>query len=183
MKKIIIRVFIGLGILAVVLFIAFQILISNTKKHSPEDTVVFKQGDTEMTVFYCKPSKKGRVIFGELVPYKEVWRTGANEATTFTTNKALKIGDKTLEAGKYTIWTIPDEKEWTVIFNKKQYGWGVGFNQKASRDPESDVIQFKTPVEKQESVTEQFTISFEKGDQVNLNLAWDQVKVSVPMEF
>ena len=96
------------------------------KRLSPKDTVEFKLNDLELEVFYNRPSKRERDIFGALVAYNKIWRTGANEATTFETNKPLKIGDDYLVAGKYTLWTIPNEKEWTVIFNSKQYPWGVG---------------------------------------------------------
>jgi hypothetical protein len=76
-------------------FHCFQILTGQYQKVSPEATAEYKKDDTEISVFYCRPSKKGRVIFGGLEPYGKVWRTGANEATTFTTNKALTIGGKT----------------------------------------------------------------------------------------
>jgi hypothetical protein len=96
MNKILKWAGIVVGILAVVLFIAFKFLQSNTKKASPEATAEFKKDGTEISVFYCRPSKKGRVIFGGLEPYGKVWRTGANEATTFTTNKDLAIGGKNI---------------------------------------------------------------------------------------
>ena len=90
------------------------------------EVVTYTQGDLQLDVFYCSPSKKGRKIFGELVPYGEVWRTGANEATTFTTNKDLIIDGKKLVTGNlYSIWTIPEEDSWTIIFNNKMYNWGV----------------------------------------------------------
>jgi hypothetical protein len=169
------------GILAVVLFVAFQFLQSQTKKASPEDTVTYVNGATNLSVFYCRPSKKGREIFGKLVPFGQVWRTGANEATTFTTNKDLTIGGKALPAGKYTLWTIPEKDQWAVIFNKKEYAWGVNFDTKASREPEADVLQIQVPVEVLSVPVEQFTISFDKQTQLALVLAWDNVKVSVPI--
>jgi hypothetical protein len=151
-----------------------------TKKASPESLIEYKKDGKEITIFYCRPSKKGREIFGGLVPYDSVWRTGANEATTFETNKDLSIGGKTLPAGKYTLWTIPGPTEWTVIWNAKQYGWGVSWGGVASREATADVLQVKAPVETT-TPTEQFTISFEEKDTLNLVLAWDQTKVSVPM--
>lgn len=166
--------------LAVLLFVAFKVLQSQTKKHSPEQTVTFAQADTEISVFYNRPFKKERVVFGELVPYGEVWRTGANEATTFTTNKDLRFGNQTLPAGAYTLWTIPGPEEWTIIFNNKQYGWGVGFDGKASRDPEADVLQVKAPVTPLNQTVEQFTISFDEGMEKALVLAWDRTRVRAP---
>lgn len=170
------------GGLIVILFIAFQVLKANTKKHSPEDTVVLEQGDLTLTVYYNQPSKKGRDIFGDLIPYGEVWRTGANEATTFETTKDLTIGGKKLPAGKYTLWTIPGETEWSVIFNKEMYGWGVSFDGKASRKPEADALEVKVPVEMQSSPTEMFTITLEGAGGVDMILAWDDVKVRVPIQ-
>ena len=172
---------IGLVILVAVLFLAFQGLKMYTKSHSPEETVELSQGDTKVSVFYCRPSKKGRVIFGDLLPYGEVWRTGANEATTLETNKDIQFGGETLKAGKYTLWTIPGEEEWTVIINEKQYGWGVGFDTKASREADADVLQVKVPVEKTEQTTEMFTIEFNEGSETSMDLIWDQTKVSVPI--
>jgi len=171
-----------LGSLLIIFFVAFKVLQSQTKKHSPEDTVEHVQGDTELSVFYNRPYKKDRVIFGELVPYDKVWRTGANEPTTFTTNRDLTIGGKTLPAGEYTLWTIPGPDEWTVIFNGEQYGWGVNFSGEASRNPESDVLQVQVPVEQLNSVVEQFTIAFEENPQLAMTLAWDQTKITVPMQ-
>lgn len=169
------------AVLAVVLFIAFKFLQYNTKKNSPEATVEYKKDGTELSVFYCRPSKKGREIFGGLLPYGKIWRTGANEATTFTTNQALSIGGKTLPAGTYTLWTIPGPSEWTVIFNSKMYGWGVNFNSEASREPEADVLQVTVPVETLTESIEMFTISFSEPTP-SLVLAWDKTKVSVPLK-
>ena len=99
MRKFFIFSLIGIAVIAaIVAFIGFMQL-KNTKSFSPEEEVVFEQGDLKIKVFYNRPSKKGREIFGGLVPYEEVWRTGANEATTFDTNKDLTIEGKTLPAG------------------------------------------------------------------------------------
>lgn len=169
-----------LGSLLILGFSAFKFLQYNTKKASPEDTAVYSQGGLEMEVFYNRPGKKGRVIFGGLVPYGKVWRTGANEATTFTTNKALHIGDGTLPVGKYTLWTIPGEQGWTVIFNSKMYPWGVDWNTIASREAEFDVLRVEVPVEAAPAPTELFTIAFQPTP-LALTLTWDQTRVTVPM--
>lgn len=181
MKKTLKWVGIVVGVLAVVLFIAFKFLQANTKKASPEATVEYKKDGTEISVFYCRPSKKGRTIFGDLVPYGEVWRTGANEATTFTTNKDLTISGKTLPAGKYTLWTIPQKDKWSVIFNSKMYDWGVSFGGVASREAAADVLQVEVPVEALGAVQEQFQISFDEATPAMV-LAWDKTKVTVPFE-
>lgn len=181
MKKILKWVGIVVGVLAVVLFIAFKFLQANTKKASPEATVEYKKDGTEISVFYCQPSKKGRDIFGGLIPYGTVWRTGANEATTFTTNKDLTISGKTLPAGKYTLWTIPQKDKWSVIFNSKMYDWGVSFGGVASREAAADVLQVEVPVEALEAVQEQFQISFDEATPAMV-LAWDKTKVAVPLK-
>lgn len=181
MKKVLKWIGIVVGVLAVVLFIAFKFVQSNTKKASPEATVNYKKDGTEVSVFYCRPSKREREIFGELVPYGKVWRTGANEATTFTTNKDLTIGGKTLPAGKYTLWTIPQEDKWTVIFNNKMYDWGVSFGGEASREESADVLQVEVPVNISSIPVEKFEISFDEN-QPALVLEWDITKVVVPFK-
>jgi Protein of unknown function (DUF2911) len=175
------KVLIGLGILAVLLFVGYKYLQATTKKASPEATVEFKKDGADVSVFYCRPSKKGREIFGSLVPYGKVWRTGANEATTFTTAKDLTVNGKNLPAGKYTLWTIPEKDQWTVIFNNKQYGWGVSFGGEASREVAADVLQVQVPVEALPTSQEQFTISFDEAAPAMV-LAWDKTKVSVPLK-
>lgn len=176
-----------LGILAVLAagfrFVAFPMLKNQTKKKSPEQTVQYAQRGLDLEVYYNRPSKKGREIFAEagLVPLGEVWRTGANEATTFETGTALKVGGKELPAGKYSLWTIPGADEWTIIFNEKMYGWGVGFGAQASVDREADVLSLTAPVEKLSSPVDTFTIKFEEGEALKLSLLWDDTKVSIPV--
>jgi len=169
------------AVLAVLGYFGFQYMKVQTKKASPEDTVEFKAKDLKLSVFYCRPYKKGREIFGELVPYGEVWRTGANEATTFTTNKAIKFGGEDLAAGTYSLWTIPQKSQWTVILNSKLYGWGVNFGGEASREEAYDVLKINVPTIELDQTVEQFTIDFEYN--VNLTLSWDRTKVSVPIRF
>ncbi|AVR45713.1 hypothetical protein C7S20_10865 [Christiangramia fulva] len=172
-------------LLAAVVFalIAIFILRYSTKLHSPEEISTYESGDLKLKVFYNRPYKKGREIFGNLVPYGEVWRTGANEATTFKTNKDILIDGTLLEAGKYTLWTIPGEESWKVIFNSKMYPWGTNFNRKAFRNAKYDALVLEKPVEKLEKPLEQFTITFEEaGEFVYLNLEWDDTKVSVPIK-
>ncbi len=166
------------------MFVIGPILKSQTKKHSPEKHITFAKDDLDLKVFYCSPSKKGRTIFGELVPYDEVWRTGANEASTFSTNKDLIIDGKELPKGTYTLWTIPGESTWQVIFNSEMYEWGVIYtDQSASREPEFDVLVATVPSSKSLTVTENFTISFSDiGTDTLMILAWDQVVVPVLLQ-
>ena len=150
---------------------------------SPADTVSFKMNDWQMEVFYNRPSKRGREVFGALVPYNQVWRTGANEATTFETNKPISLENHVLPAGKYTLWTIPNDTLWQVIFNSKQYPWGVDETMKPMREPEFDVLDLSVKPQKLDTAVEQFTIGFDNStDNVYLTFAWDQVKLMVPIK-
>ena len=184
MRKFFIFSLIGIAIIAaIVAFIGFMQL-KNTKSFSPEEEVVFHQDDLTIKVFYNRPSKKGREIFGGLVPYEKVWRTGANEATTFDTNKDLIIEGKTLRAGKYSLWTIPREVTWTIIFNTEHGQWGVDSQGEPNRNPELDVLQVDVHAVQQDQVFEQFTIDFEKtGEDAEMVLMWDTTLVSVPFTY
>tara|TARA_B110000503_G_C7168333_1_gene423028 strand:- start:4775 stop:5350 length:576 start_codon:yes stop_codon:yes gene_type:complete len=174
-----------IGVLLLVFnFILWPILQQQTKKSSPEKNITYSKGELRLNLFYCSPSKKDREIFGNLVPYDEVWRTGANEASTFTTNKDIMIAGKPLPAGKYTLWTIPTETSWKVIFNDKMYGWGVKLtNQKASRDPDHDVLVVDGKVSKSLNTVEKFSITLRVSspDTSILMFAWDNVVV--PLEI
>jgi hypothetical protein len=167
-----------IGSLLVVLFIAFKIMQSQTKKHSPEQTETLKVNDLELTVFYNQPSKKDREIFGGLVPYGEIWRTGANEPTTFTTNKAINFGGQEIRPGSYSMWTIPNPDSWTVILNSGEYGWGVSWGGVASRDPAFDVATAEVPVLKRDDVVEKLAIGFNE-DPIQLFIMWDQTEINV----
>ncbi len=188
MKKLVKILLWSVGVIGVLLlvfnFILWPIMQKQTKKSSPEQNVTYSKGEMKLDLFYCSPSKKDREIFGGLVPYNEVWRTGANEASTFTTNKDLMIAGQPLPAGKYTLWTIPNETSWKVIFNDKMYGWGVKLtDQKASRDPERDVLVVEGKVSKSLNIVEDFsiTLSVSSPDTTVLMFAWDNVVV--PLEI
>jgi hypothetical protein len=174
-------------VLSVVLIVILGVLtyfrVYYTKSFSPEEEVAFNDGNLNIRVIYNRPFKKGRVIFGEneLVPYGKVWRTGANEATVFETNKELKFGDKILAPGKYSLWTIPNETSWTVIFNSETGQWGVGFNGEANRKAENDVLSVETPAVAIEKEFEQFTINIEKSDDgLELTFIWDKTFAAIP---
>lgn len=178
------RLMIVLAIVALGLF-AYSYFVENifAPRASPKDTVRFELNDLELEVFYNRPSKKGREIFGALVPFNEVWRTGANEATTFTTNKTLMVDGMELPMGTYTLWTVPKDSVWQVMFNTKQYPWGVDEQMKPMRDPQFDIMEFEVPVKTLEDVVEQFTIAFDNTtDRLKLTMAWDLTKIEVPLE-
>jgi Protein of unknown function (DUF2911) len=171
-------------ILVVILGVLTYFRVYYTKSFSPEDQVKFEDGDLKITIVYNRPSKKGRVIFGELVPYDKVWRTGANEATTFETNKDLTFGDKPLKAGKYSLWTIPGEQTWTILFNSESGQWGVGFNGEANRNPAKDVISVDAPSVTIDKEVEQFTIEVGKmGEDHELTFIWDKTVVALPFSI
>ncbi|MFI1743804.1 DUF2911 domain-containing protein [Thalassobellus sediminis] len=178
------RLLIILSFIALGLFL-YSTFVENIfeKRLSPKDTVKFELNDLKLKVFYNRPYKKGREVFGALVPFNKVWRTGANEATTFETNKPLEIAGLQLAPGKYTLWTVPKDSVWTVIFNSKQYSWGVDSEMKPMWDPNYDVLNADIPVEKLNHDVEQFTIAFDNStDKLFLTMAWDDIKVSVPLK-
>lgn len=169
------------AVLGVVSYFGFDYMKTQTKKHSPEDTVSYTSGNFTASVEYCRPYKKGREIFGGLVPLNKVWRTGANEATKFTINKVIDFGGVKVQPGTYTLWTIPQETQWTVILSSKIYDWGVGFDSEAAREPEYDVAIINVAVQEIPEEVEQFTIEFIYN--VNMVMSWDKTRVTVPIQF
>lgn len=177
-------------IVIVVLGLVFRLvgmpmMQKQTKKHSPEQTATYSQNGLDLAVNYSSPSKKGRVIFGELVPYDVVWRTGANEPTTFITTTDIKVIDKNLPAGTYSLWTKPSEQNWQVMFNSDIPEWGVTIlsgGKETTRDPEADIVQVEVPTTKLARPVENFTIGFDEvSGQLGLNLSWDDTRVRIPL--
>jgi hypothetical protein len=178
MKKFLI--FLGV-ILVLILGFSTYMRFVYTKQASPEEQVKLTNGDLKVSVFYNRPFKKGRVIFGELVPFDKPWRTGANEATAFETNKDLNFAGKPLKAGRYSLFTIPGEQIWSVILNSESGQWGIKFNGEINRDSINDVLVVEIPSVLQEKEFEQFTISLEKSAGENeMILMWDKTLVSIP---
>jgi hypothetical protein len=184
MKKFVIFSLIGVAIIGILVAVIAYVQLTKTKSFSPEDNAVYNDGDLSIKVFYNRPSKKDREIFGTLVAYDKVWRTGANEATTFETNKNLTIEGKTLRAGKYSLWTIPREDTWTIIFNSEHGQWGINSSGEANRLPGNDVLTVDVAAVQQDQVFEQFTISFEKsGEDIDMVMAWDKTLVALPISY
>jgi hypothetical protein len=172
---------IAAGIIVLLIIGAWVAFLQNTKSHSPEADVIYKTNDMSIHVYYNRPFKKGREIFGGLVPYGKVWRTGANEASIFESKTDLVFSGQTLKAGKYTIWSIPNEQTWTLIFNSEVGQWGVNFNGEVNRDSVNDVLTIEAPVLIQDKEFEQFTISVENNrEELELILIWDKTVVSFP---
>ncbi|MGA8150318.1 MAG: DUF2911 domain-containing protein [Terriglobales bacterium] len=136
----------------------------------------FSDGKT-ITVDYSSPRMKGRKIYGGLVPYGEVWRTGANEATTFVTTANLSVGGKNVPAGNYTLFTVPNPDKWTLIINKKTGEWGIPYKYEAD-----ELLRTDMKVAKTMSPMENFTISFDQaGGACTLNIIWDDNKASAEL--
>jgi hypothetical protein len=128
-------------------------------------------------VIYSRPQKAGRVIFGELVEYKQVWRLGANEATEIEFYKDVKIGGKKIVKGKYTLYALVNPDTWTMILNKDTDTWGA-----FKYDEKKDVLRVTVPVEKTTEPVEAFTMLFDKTPTgANLIMAWDDTKVTLPI--
>jgi len=124
---------------------------------------------------YSSPRVKGRKIYGGLVPYGEVWRTGANEATTFVTSADVVVGGKAIPAGSYTLFTVPNADKWTLIINKKTGEWGIPYKYEGDELARVDLKVSKLP-----SAVENFTISYEKsGSGCTLHIDWDNTRASV----
>lgn len=158
-------------------------ILFTTKSHSPASLASFEKNNVSISVTYNSPFKKGRKIFGGLVPYGITWRTGANEPTVLETNKPLLMGGKLLKPGRYSLWTVPNEETWQVIFNSAVPAWGVSVlnKGKAARNPETDVLIVDVPVMTTEKEFEKFTISIDEvDDMLELVLAWDRTLVAVP---
>lgn len=169
------------GALLVIGFLAMQAVKYFTKLHSPLVTHTYAEPGLKITIAYCAPFKKGRTIFGGLVPYGVTWRTGANEPSTFTTDRDLTVAGKPLRAGTYTLWTVPHEREWDVVFNRKMYSWGINADGLASRDPAEDALVVTVPVLTLTDAVEQFRMRVVKTDGLYLEMAWDRTQVAVPV--
>ena len=145
---------------------------------SPACTLKQRVGNTDIEIEYSRPGMKGRAIFGALVPYKEVWRTGANASTKISFNNPVKFNGSEVPAGKYALYTIPGEGEWTLVIYKDTSLWGA-----TNYKQDDDVIRVKaTPVKLAEPV-ETFTIDLNdlRDDSATLNFIWEKTRVPVKL--
>ena len=158
------------------LFAAAAAVAQDAKKPlSPKQQVEFKAKDKTVTIDYSAPSMRGRKIMGELVPYGQVWRTGANQATTLTTNADLMLGTLHVPAGTYTLFTIPGEKEWTLIVSKKTGQWGTQYSEA------DDLGRVPMKVGSAKSATEQLTYAIDDTPSGGtLRIDWGTTSASVP---
>jgi hypothetical protein len=147
---------------------------------SPLAIISMKYKDAYVKITYSQPHKNGRKIFGSLVQYGEVWRTGANEATEITLSKDIQLNGTLLKAGTYSIFTIPEKDHWTIIINTEVGLWGsYNYNRQA------DIMRFEVPTQAVSGfIYEPFTMSFEQQNEMaNLLIMWDNVKISIPLKY
>ena len=150
---------------------------------SPADIAYLQQDGRRsapiIRVTYGRPQKKGRPMLGETEAFGKVWRTGANETTEIKFFKDVTLGDKQITAGTYSLYTIPDKTEWTIILNSKLDTWGA-----YEYDETKDVLRFKVPVDKPEAEVEAFTIAFDGGKGIaTMMLAWENTLIKIPVKF
>jgi hypothetical protein len=132
-------------------------------------------GGKSIKTDYSSPRMNGRKIFGDLVPFGKVWRTGANEATTFVTSGDVVVGGKTIPAGSYTLFTVPNPDKWTLIINKKTGEWGIPYKYESDELARVDMKVSKLP-----SPVENFTISYvQSGNGCTLQIDWETTRASV----
>lgn len=150
-----------------------------SKRPSPPESATCDLGNGQtVKTDYSSPRMKGREIYGSLVPYGKVWRTGANEATTFVPSTGVEVGGKDVPAGSYTIFTVPNQTEWTLIVNKKTGEWGIPYKYESD-----ELARVPMKVSKLSSPVEDFKISYEKsGNGCTMNIEWATTKASVDIK-
>ena len=129
-------------------------------------------------IIYSRPQTQQRKIFGELVKYNQPWRLGANESTEIEFFSPATIHNKTIKPGRYILYCIPQETKWTIVLNSNIYSWGL------KQDSTKDLLQFDCPLEKNNTIIEYFTMSFEgEGKNALLLILWDNVKTNLAIKF
>lgn len=141
---------------------------------SPALKATGKSGAANITISYGSPSVKGRKVWGELVPYGKVWRTGANDATIIDVDADVKVEGQTLAKGSYSLFTIPEEAEWTIIFNKKPKQWGA-----YSYKQEDDVLRVKVKPGKSAAFNEALNFAIADG---KIFIRWENIEVPVKIK-
>jgi hypothetical protein len=136
---------------------------------SPPATAMNKVGNLEIKIDYSQPAVKDRTIWGELVPYDQVWRTGANEATTISFSEDVMIAGNAVKAGTYALFTIPGKNEWTVILNSESNQWGA-----YKYNKEKDVMRINVKPQRVESKSERLQFNISQNGEVSMH--WDKLK-------
>ena len=205
MKK---RILVGLAVLLAIWIGYRAYRVFTTRSHSPKETISFSYKDLDINVTYCRPYKKGRVIFGEakdrawlpkgkfwtdgfrvltglprttgaLVPFGKYWRLGANDATEISFDKNISFAGKPVNAGRYRMYAVPNRNDWQVCLNSELGKFGY-----SEPDHDLDILKADVPVDSTTAVTEQFTIGFNNDSaSVKMNFIWDKTLVSVPISI
>lgn len=149
-------------------------------RQSPLAVAAIRYKDGYIKIVYSQPQKRGREIFGKLVPYGQVWRLGANEATEITATKDILINNILMKAGTYSLFSIPEKNKWTIIVNTEVGLWG-SYNYNA----QLDLFRFEVPVQTlKDAIYEPLTLQFDQRNEVaDLLILWDRTKVSIPIKF
>jgi hypothetical protein len=160
--------------------IAFSSYGQELKLPAPSPTAVLKQdfSTSNIEITYSRPSMRGRKIFGDLIPFGQVWRTGANSATKINFGEDVTVGGKPVKAGTYALYTVPGEREWKIIINKGIGNWGTsGF------DVKDDVAEFMIPAGKSGHTVQSFTISVDNitGTKCDITISWENTQVTIPV--
>jgi Protein of unknown function (DUF2911) len=150
---------------------------AQSQRQSPHESTKATLDGANIVVEYGRPYVKGRKIMGGVVPYGKVWRTGADEATTLSTDKAIQIGGAAVPAGKYTLYTLPGENDWQLIVNKQTGQWGTEY------DKAQDLGRVPLKKSATSAPVEQLTISIDKNPSGGgvLKLAWENTELSAPI--
>jgi hypothetical protein len=166
---------IALPTLFAILFTAAASAQMGGGKPSPAASATCDLGGKTIKTDYSSPRMKGRKIYGDLVPFGQVWRTGANEATTFVASADVVVGSKTVPAGSYTIFTVPNADKWTLIINKKTGEWGIPYKYESDELVRVDMKASKLP-----APVENFTIAYDKSaGGCTLRMDWETTRASV----
>ncbi len=170
MKKILLSIFIASALMNATAQI-------KTPAPSPTQTIKQDFGISSIELIYSRPGMKGRKIFGDLVPWNKVWRTGANSATRIKFNDDVTFGGQSLKAGEYAIYTVPNENEWEIIINKGSANWGTDYKQP------DDIFRVKAKSAKLDETVQTFTMQFAnvKPTSTELQIMWDKTLVSIPI--
>ncbi len=147
-----------------------------SQRKSPPDSVKANVGNVQLQINYSQPAVRGRKIWGELVPFGEVWRTGANEATVFSTNKDIMVEGQKLPAGRYALFSIPQENEWTIIFSNNADQWGA-FKYSEAEDALRLQVTPETISENVENLT--FQIASPEEHMADVILEWEKIRVPI----
>jgi len=175
------------SIISKLLLVSIALLITSliwaqqdkSKRPSPPATATGTVNGATLAINYSSPAVKGRKIWGGLVPYDKVWRAGANEATIFETSKNITVEGKALPAGKYSLYAIPGQKEWVIIFNSKTGQWGINEDGSTTEVPANDVLRVTVKPQKSAAFNERMKFVVDKN---GFALEWENLRVPVSVK-